>query len=153
AWRSRRVRRATLSRGTWKREPIDLAVRRKRQGRELDQRGRKHVARQSLSELSLQSPGRHSAGSRGDVVAHESLVVRPILSKHHDRLTDAGALGHHCFDLAGFDAISTDLDLVVEAAEIFECAVRPPARAIAGPVESRSRAKWIVDESLGRQVR
>ena len=128
--------RRAIGRRAGKREPVDLAVRRRAgKARQFDQRGRQHVPRQPLSELSLERPGSDGAGSGRDVVTHESLVVRPILPKHHDRLGDARTLGHHRFDLTGLDAVSAELDLIVEPAQKLQRAVRPPARTITGSVQ------------------
>src|SRR6185436_17663265 len=130
-WRSSPITRGAIGCRTRKRTPIDFPVRRDRQGRELDQRSRYHVARQPLTKLSLKRSGRDFAGG-GDVVAREALVASPILATHDDRLADAGALGHHRFDFTGLDSVSGELDLIVEPAEKLQGAVRPPAPAVAG---------------------
>src|SRR5262249_16022798 len=60
-----------------------------------------------------------------------------------------GMRGDVRFDLAQLDAQAADLDLVVDAPEELEVAVRQPAHEIAGPVQPRSRRKRIGNELLG----
>ena len=56
------------------------------------------------------------------------------------------------FDLAQFDAMATQLDLMVETSEEFEIAVALPANTVTGAVQPLARVKGIIDESLGGQL-
>ena len=76
--------------------------------------------------------------------------------------TDHGGHGPHLgmrrkdsFDLPKFNAVATDLHLMVGAAEKFQLAVHPPATAIAGAIEPCGRivGEWIGDEPLRREFR
>src|SRR5690349_25157197 len=55
------------------------------------------------------------------------------------------------FDLAELDAVSADLDLVVDATEVLEVAVGAIARHVAGLVHAPA-AKRIGDEALRREL-
>ena len=66
----------------------------------------------------------------------------------------AGVPGDAGLDLAELDAEAADLDLVVDAAEVLDVAVREAARQIAGAVEPWP-AEWcerVRDEALGGQL-
>ena len=68
-------------------------------------------------------------------------------------------------DLAGLDAEAADLDLLVDAAEELDRAVRQPARQVAGSVKARARravqttaraglrGEGIGHEALRREIR
>nr|BFE70221.1 hypothetical protein GCM10020092_035220 [Actinoplanes digitatis] len=66
----------------------------------------------------------------GDQVRGELPVVHG-----HGGLGDAGAVTQNRLDLAGFDALTGDLDLPVEAAEELDGAVGPVAGQVPGAVE------------------
>ena len=61
-------------------------------------------------------------------------------------------LAQYRFDLAEFDPVTANLDLVVGATEKFDVAVRQVAREVTGPVKPRPRviAKRIRNELFRR---
>src|SRR5262245_52316231 len=64
-----------------------------------------------------------------------------IVGGVHDRegMTNARLTQQRGFDLAELDAEAADLDLMIEAAEIFELAGGEPAGAVAGAIELGAR--------------
>ena len=76
---------------------------------------------------------------RVDHVGDQALVARRVLARHRHGLAHAGVARERGLDLAQLDAEAADLDLVVDAAEELEGAVRPPADEVAGAVEPRAR--------------
>jgi hypothetical protein len=70
-----------------------------------------------------------------DDIADQSLVSGRVFSYEYRGLLDSRVLSEHGFDLTEFDAVSTDLDLIVDAAEELDVAVRQIAGQIAGLVK------------------
>ena len=66
-----------------------------------------------------------------------------------DGLTDGFVLRKASRHLVRLDAVSADLDLVVEAAEELKHAVRPPTDAVAGAIESGT---WLFGERVGEEA-
>ena len=69
----------------------------------------------------------------------------------HDRFGNLRQPLQRRFDFVDLDAMAADFDLAIAPAEEFERAVGADARAIAGPVEQRSRQRSRTD--AGRNVR
>ncbi len=86
-------------------------------------------------------------GAGGHDVADETFVA------DHDRgLGDQRVAAEGGLDLAGFDAVAADLDLVVGAAEEVEVAVGAPAHQVSGAVHALARlAERVGDEPLRGQ--
>ncbi len=134
---------------------IDLAVHRQRQRVE-HRIGRRHfVLRQLRAEIRTERRRvrRRRAGLRRHV-RDEAAIAGRLLPDDDRRSRDAGVRGQRRLDLAQLDAVTADLHLVVEAAEIFDGSVGAVARAIAGAIQPRApeRAERIRDETFCRQV-
>jgi hypothetical protein len=67
----------------------------------------------------------------------------------HDRLMDGFVLRKASRDIAWLDAVSADLDLVVEPAEELKHTVRPPTDAVAGAIKSGT---WLAGKSVGEEA-
>ena len=91
----------------------------------------------------------------GHDVGDEALVAGRVLAREDDRLAHRRMRADRGLDLAQLDAEAADLDLVVDAAEVLEIAVRQPARQVAGPVQPPAgvSAKRVRHEPLGGQLR
>ena len=117
------------------RPAVDLAVRGQRQRVQEDEGRGHHVVRQPLG----QAPG---AGRRRSVDVPPPRRppggARPVLARQDHGLADARLRGQRGLDLAQLDAEAADLDLVVDAAEVLELAVRQAAGEVAGAVEARA---------------
>ena len=57
------------------------------------------------------------------------------------------------FDFRQFDAVTTQLHLMIATADEFDNAVRPTPRQIARPIDALAIAEGIRQESFGGQVR
>src|SRR5688572_23547955 len=86
-------------------------------------------------------------------VRDQAPLARPVAACEHHDFLDSLVSHQPCLDLSEFDAKATDLHLQVVAPEKFDCAIRSPARQIAGAIEPgvRSSAEWIRQKSLGGQ--
>ena len=82
-------------------------------------------------------------------------IIGSIGSRHHHGLANSGVAGQGALDLPQLDAVAADLDLMVDAAEVFEIAVRPPAGEVARAVETGARhaGEGVGDEALGGEAR
>ena len=111
----------------------------------MTKRRRHHVLGQARAKQRAQLI--HQIGLRvlGNEVGNEALVPGDILARQHHHLTDSGVLAQGRLDLAQLDAEAADLDLVIDAPEILDVAVRVPTRQIASAVEPRAlrRAEWV----------
>src|SRR6185437_2991981 len=112
---------------------------------ERDERRGHHVLGQALAK---EAPERARGGSAGpgDDVRHEPRLPRRVLAQYDDRALHVHVLRERGLDLAELDAVAADLDLVVDAAEELEAAVRKPSLAVAGPVEPAADRERIRDE-------
>ncbi len=59
----------------------------------------------------------------GDEVGDEVLLAGHVFAGDHGDLTHGRVFGYRGFDFARFDAVAANLDLLVDAAEVFEVAV------------------------------
>src|SRR5215212_5655737 len=73
----------------------------------------------------------------------------------HDNLSNAGVLGQDGLDFGWLDAKATDFDLLVNASEELDGAVRKVTGEISCPVKtlSRLRAKGRWNELIGTEIR
>jgi hypothetical protein len=66
-----------------------------------------------------------------------------------DGLTDGFVLREASRHLVRLDAVSTDLDLVVESAEELKHSIRPPTDAVAGAIQAGT---WLFGEHIGEEA-
>lgn len=85
------------------------------------------------------------------------LRIRRVLDGNHRALADAGLRRQHRCDLAEFDTVAADLQLIVHAPEILDRAVGQPASEIARAVQAlraivRQRDELVVRERRVVQI-
>ena len=91
---------------------------------------------------------------RRDEVAHQLIAGLRIRAQHHRRLLHHRVGAQRCLDLTQFDALTTQLDLEVDAAEVLELAFDRPPHEVARAIEARSRyAERVGHESVRSKVR
>ena len=93
------------------------------------------------------------AGS-GVQVCNQSFVACYVLAYHHHRLANTAALFENGFDLSEFDAKAAQFYLIVNAAQVFNVAVRQKARQVSSLVQPRTGVvgERIRDELLRRKL-
>ncbi len=76
-----------------------------------------------------------------------------IVARHDDGFAHGGMAQQRGLDLAGLDAKTAQLDLVVDAAQEFEVAIGQITREVPGPIEARARVgtEGIGDEPVRRE--
>jgi len=88
----------------------------------------------------------------GDNIGDEPLVVVHVLAYHDDGIADSRQCEQGGFNLAGLDPEATDLDLIVDAAEILDVAIWQEAGEVTGPVHpGAGQAERVGDELLGSE--
>src|SRR5437868_6188729 len=87
-------------------------------------------------------------------VGNQLCFARHILASHGDGLSHTRVRAQHALDLAELDAESTDLHLMIGAAQTFDRSIREKARKIARAVHPFAAAcgKRILDELLGGEL-
>ncbi|KOG06630.1 Uncharacterized protein ABJ98_0406 [Pseudomonas syringae pv. aceris] len=112
-----------------------------------------HVVGQGQQQLRTQVSRHDFVAGRSDHIGHQALVARLIFADQHQRFADRVAGGQHGLNFAQLDTETTDLHLVVVAAQVVETAIGHPATQVAGSVQARLRllAERIRQETLGRQ--
>src|SRR5262249_31477772 len=86
-------------------------------------------------------------------VSDELALARPVLTYHHNRISDAGLRHDGGFDLARFDAHPANFDLLVDPSEIFQLSVATPASQTAGSIHTAAgSAMRIRHERCRREV-
>ncbi len=124
--------------------------------RQLLEKRRRHVARQSRAHQRHDRRPVGSAGAVPDRVIGDELRRAGLgfESRRHD-LRDLRDLEQNRLDLRQLDAVAPELDLGVDAAEIFDLALVGDASQIARPINTARRivrqGKEIVDELGARQ--
>src|ERR1051326_3364789 len=78
-----------------------------------------------------------------------------IFTGNNRTLFHSVAPAQYRLNLAKFNAVSSDLDLMIDAAEIFKLSILAVASQIPGTVQAFSQhfAEWMRHESLRRQLR
>ena len=78
-----------------------------------------------------------------------------IVARHDNGFAHGGMAQQRGLDLTGLDAKAAQLDLVVDAAQELEVAVRQITRKVSGPVEARAHVgtEGIGDEPIRRELR
>ena len=131
--------------GRGQRAQIELAVRREGQPLHAHEKCRHHPWREHALDLLAQLiRGRRLRAIRSDI-GDELLVPGRRLPRDDGGFADPGDVAQRRFDLAGFDAETAQLDLLIGAAEVIDGAVRQPAREIAGAVKP---AKFGIEETV-----
>ncbi len=111
-----------------------------------------HVVGQALFEGSAEVGGAWCAGVGGDDVGDELFVTGGGFACDGSCGFESGMGEQHAFDFAGFDAKAAYFDLLVGAAEVFDCAGVGPAGQVAGAVHAAAgRPEGAGDEVLGGQ--
>lgn len=86
-------------------------------------------------------------------VGDQPAVAGCVLPDGHGGLDDQRVGQQPGLHLAGFDAVTADLDLTVETAEDLQAPVGPETGPVTGPVEAGSgRTVRVGDEPCGRQA-
>ena len=106
---------------------VDLAVRSQRPGGERHEGGRQHVLGQMAAQEVTELRVRRGLLACGQQIADEVLVAAWAIRADDDQgLAHAGMSGEDRLDLSRLDAEAADLDLLIDAAEELDRAVRPP---------------------------
>ena len=113
---------------------------------------RHHHLGQARQQVAAQHPdiGR---GTGGNISRQLRRAVSPVTRDDHG-LTNVGMSGKAGFDLAQFDALAADLELMIRPAQEFQPAIRHPPCQIAGAVHAgiRCMCKRVFDEPFGIYV-
>ncbi len=133
---------------------VELAIGRERQGVEQDEGRGNHVVRELFPEEASQLRRGEGALPGGDDVGDEALVSRDFFVGEHRGLLHSGLGQEDGLDLSQLDAEATELDLVVDAAEVLQVPIRQQAGEVASPIEAAPGlgAEGIREESLGGEL-
>ena len=118
--------------------------------------GRNHVVGQFGAELRAAQRAQSGSGVRrfGHQIGDQPLIAFAVFAQHDDGLADAGRFLEQRFDLAGFDAMAAQLDLIIGAAQKLDVAIWAEARQIAGAINTFwPRERGNRNESARRSVR
>ena len=121
---------------------IELAVGVERQALQPQPVQRHHVLRQLGAQARLdplQALALPQTRIAGDQVAHQVLAIDPFLYTD-GRVADFRLFMQAGFDLAQFDAVATDLHLMVDPPDVLQHAVAAPACQVAGAVQAFARS-------------
>ncbi|MNS30684.1 hypothetical protein D3C72_627200 [compost metagenome] len=130
---------------------IDLAIGREWKRRQQYPLGRHHVVRQ----VGTQGVTQWRSGSHpiaGDQIRHQ-LLAGSALSGHHHSIPHIRQIPQPCFDFPRFDAETANLQLVVQAADEIDHAIRPTTHPVTGAVQPPALGKRVGDKALGGQGR
>ncbi len=136
----------------WRRQrlAVDLAARGHRQALEEYIMRWHHVVRQTF----LQMRAQYLLVRLAHHVGHQLLLAVDFTGQH-DRRTHLRQRFQRRLDFAQLDPETTDLDLAVDAAQVFNAAIVQEAAQIARLIQSRARlaAERVRQEFIGRQLR
>ncbi|SHW57976.1 Uncharacterised protein [Mycobacteroides abscessus subsp. abscessus] len=118
--------------GRRQRANVEFAVGGQRQLRHHDHRGRNHVRRQSICQ---RDTDRRRVGGSGEV-ADQALVSGPVFAGDDRGLVHAVEVRQRRLDVAEFDAVAADLDLIIDAAQVIQLAVGAPPHQVTGAVHA-----------------
>ncbi|PMQ02585.1 hypothetical protein DyAD56_23550 [Dyella sp. AD56] len=96
------------------------------------------------------------AGRRqsGNNVSHNARLIPAIIHHRHKRIAYLVGITQACVNLPQFDAVPTDLDLIVVAPKVFQHAIHAPTYQVAGSIHPASvLGKRIGEETLCGQLR
>ena len=120
------------------RSAVHLSAAVARQRLEGYERRRHHVRRQHAAEVGRKLGCRHGAAGFRDHVGDQPLAVGAVVAGHDDGLPYRGVGVEGRLDLARLDPHTAHLDLLVEAAEELESAIRAEPHLISRPVQPAS---------------
>ncbi|KMO71379.1 hypothetical protein MOBUDSM44075_04211 [Mycolicibacterium obuense] len=130
---------------------VELVVGRQRDRIDDDDGGGHHVGGQSSGQGSAQRDD-IDGGGRTDV-SDDPLVAGTVLAGHDGGLSHAWLLGKRVLDLAEFDSVAADLDLLVGTAVVEQLPVGAPADQVTGAIHARAHtAERAGDEPMCRQT-
>ncbi|VWC20937.1 hypothetical protein BUB20358_05829 [Burkholderia ubonensis] len=133
------------------RRAVELAVQRVRQRVAAHVPVRLPGSRQLRGDVRLQ---RRVVGLRAQRDARDEPRRAAVGFRDHRRIGDGRMRAQACGDFRRLDAHAAHLHLIVEAAEVIECAVVAHPREVAGAIDARAgRAVRIGHEALGGQRR
>jgi hypothetical protein len=133
--------------------PVEFAVRRQRQRIQHHEVRRHHVIRQRLLQVRAQVRGLDRIAIGHDI-GNQSKIAVSIRARHHGHIAHTLVPPQRHFDLTWFDTETTNLDLMIDAANVFDIAIGPVAREIARAIHSATRrAERVRHETLCAQVR
>src|SRR5687768_2239136 len=98
-------------------------------------------------ELLIEGVGIVRGGSRDDV-SHQGLA---LMDQHHDVL-DLRMLQQPRFNFPQLDPKATQLDLMIDAADVLDDAIRSVAREITGAIKALAGGKRVWHKALGSQT-
>nr|CRL76947.1 hypothetical protein CPGR_04138 [Mycolicibacterium malmesburyense] len=119
--------------------PIEFAVDRQGQRVDADHRRRHHISGQSVRQCTA-CPRR--INGPGDVT-DQTLVTGTVLAGNHDRLVHPGNRSERSLNLAEFDPIPADLDLLIGSTQVAQFTVGAPADQIACAIHPLSRCSRV----------
>ncbi|GLQ98966.1 hypothetical protein GCM10007863_33860 [Dyella mobilis] len=85
-------------------------------------------------------------------IGHQLFLSGTIFAHDHGVAREA-QLGQRRFDFAELDTVAADLDLGVDATEIVQSSIGPPARQVAGAIHAFALRKRMRHEALGAEPR
>ena len=134
---------------------IDLAIGQQRYRVEHDEMLRDHVVGQDFAQVRAQRRFVHGRVRGGDQIRQQACIAGADFTHGHDRVGNLGLADQMGFDLTWLDAVTAQLDLEIDPAQVFDRAVGEPATTIAGAIQpciGRVGVR-IGDEAFGRQLR
>ncbi len=72
---------------------------------------------------------------RRTVIGHQLFVSGFVFTRDHNHFANAWVRADHGFNFAQLNTKAADLDLVIDAAQVFKVAIRQAARQVAGTIE------------------
>ena len=114
---------------------------------------RQHVVWQAFAQVLAQLSRTHRLGTGSDQVGHQAHIARHGFACNDNGFAQAGVRQQRGLDLAEFDAVAADLDLVVEPAEKLDDTVATMSGEITGAVDTTTRGafKRMRQKAFGRQ--
>ena len=139
-----RGRRSEVLDGLWlmgcgKRLAVDFSIGGKWELVQSHKSGRNHIARQSRAKESTQFRRNRSMTGPSGNVSDETFVARAKFPHDDNRLAHAFLLFERSLNLTKFNAMTSDLHLIVAPSQVFDGSVGPEPGQIACPVHPRAR--------------
>ena len=75
----------------------------------------------------------------GNHIGHQPFVAGGIFAGNHDRITNGGVFAQDRFNFTGFNAIPANFDLIINAAQEFNRAIRSDASEVTGFVKPKAK--------------